>query len=47
MNNALDGKAALVTGGGRGIGAAVALRLARQSSDVALTYQPPGGSTSW
>ncbi|WGM31639.1 3-oxoacyl-ACP reductase family protein [Brevundimonas sp. NIBR11] len=35
----LTGKRALVTGGARGIGAAIALKLAQDGADVALTYQ--------
>ncbi|MFG2641991.1 SDR family oxidoreductase [Streptomyces sp. NPDC048370] len=36
--NGMNGKAVLVTGGSRGIGAATALRLAREGADVAFTY---------
>lgn len=35
----LSGKRALVTGGARGIGAAIALKLAQDGADVALTYE--------
>ncbi|WP_034947123.1 SDR family oxidoreductase [Erwinia oleae] len=37
--NELTGKRALVTGGSRGIGAAIALALAEKGADVALTYE--------
>ena len=35
----LTGKSAIVTGGSRGIGKAIAIRLARQGADVAFSYR--------
>lgn len=39
MNSTLNGKVAFVTGGGRGIGAAIVRRLARDGAAVAFTYK--------
>jgi 3-oxoacyl-[acyl-carrier protein] reductase len=46
MNRTLQGKRALITGGSRGIGAAIVKRLAREGAHVALTYVSKPGQAN-
>ncbi len=46
MYSGIEGKVALVTGGGRGLGKAICLALAREGADIALTDLQSAGETA-